>query len=210
MRFSALAGLAWGCCLALLATAQVARAADAPASLEYDITLQVPAAQRKLLVENLDLYRWQGSDRMSEAQLRRLVRMAPQQIRDFLATEGYFSPRIEADIEPGILKDGRWGVALAVVPGKPARVTAYDLQVTGAFADGSPHSQVQLEKMRSEWSLRPAAVFRQDDWESAKRNALKVLLLEQYPAATIASSRATVDPESDSVELQVIIDSGPA
>ncbi|MBA3032561.1 MAG: autotransporter assembly complex protein TamA [Gammaproteobacteria bacterium] len=209
MRLSALAGLAWGCCLALLATAQVARAADAPASLEYDITLKVPEDQRKLLVENLDLYRWQGNDRMSEAQLRRLVRMTPQQIRGFLATEGYFSPRIEAEIEHQD-KDGRWEVSLAVDPGKPARVTAFDLQVTGAFADGSPQSQVMLEKMRSEWSLRPAAVFRQDDWEAAKRNALKALLLDQYPAATIASSRATVDPEADTVELQLIIDSGPA
>jgi translocation and assembly module TamA len=187
--------------------AQGVLASDAQPDFSYDIMLQVPLAQRKLMEEHLDLYRWHGSERMNEAQLQRLVQLAPEQIREFLATEGFYSPRIEAGIEH---QGGRWAVRLVIDPGEPVRVTSMELQVVGPFNDGSAESRAYLEKMRAAWGLSPGAVFRHDDWESAKRKALKTLLLDRYPTASIANSRATVDPETRSVELLAILDSGPS
>ncbi len=185
---------------------QAAPAADNQDALAYDITLRVPEPQRKLLEGNLDLYRWRGSGRMSEDQLQRLVRLAPEQIRTFLATEGFYSPEIEAKTSQ---ENGKWSVALVVEPGQPARVTAYDIRVSGAFNEDAEQSAARLDKMRADWTLLPGAVFRQENWESAKRNALKALLLDRYPAASIAESRATVDPETRVVELLLVLDSGP-
>lgn len=193
------------CCLIPFTLA--AFAADDPTQFGYDIELDVPLAQRALLEENLDLYRWRGSERMDETQLRRLVRLAPVQIREFLATEGYYSPVIEAEIDA----NGRNRVVkLKVEPGDPVKVSSYSLNVGGAFDDGSAHNRARLEQMRSAWRLRPGAVFRHADWEAAKRNALKALLLEGFPAARVAGSQATVNPESHGVELEVSFDSGPA
>ncbi|MBU0751103.1 MAG: autotransporter assembly complex protein TamA [Gammaproteobacteria bacterium] len=191
----------------LLTAGRAAIAAPEQASFDYDIELDVPAAQRKLLEDNLDLYRWRGSERMSEAQLQRLVGLAPEQVREFLATEGFYSPKVEARIASGA---GRTTVRLEVVPGEPVRVAGVDLRITGPLADGSDASGKRLEKIRGDWSLRPAAVFRQADWEAAKRQALSALLLDRYPAATLADSRATVNPDTGSVDLLVILDSGPA
>lgn len=132
--------------------------------------------------------------------------MAPEQIREFLATEGFYSPRIETSVEN---IDNGWVVKLVVTPGNPVRVTNFDLQITGPFNDGSAESRARLEKMRTSWSLRPDAVFRHDDWESAKRNALKALLLDGYPTASIADSHASVNQESRSAELKVTLESGP-
>lgn len=207
MKASALSVLASLCSLALFALSQPVSASDDSQVAAYDIELQIPPEQRSLMQKHLDLYRWRGSERMEEAQLQRLVRLAPEQIRAFLATEGYYSPLITAKMER---KNRQFLVTLTVVPGEPVRVTAIDLQVTGSFNDGSAENRDRLNKMRSDWSLRPGTAFRHDDWEAAKRNALKSLLLDRYPGASIADSRATVNPQANSVELQLTLDSGPA
>lgn len=207
MKLSVLHQLARACWGALLLAAQGAIAAEIPKTFDYQIELQAPLALRKLLEDHLDLYRWRGNERMDEIQLQRLVRLAPEQIRTFLATEGYYSPRIEAKLEQ---RDGAWLVKLAVEPGEPVRVSKFDLQVVGPFDDGSAENRARLDKIRADWSLPAGRVFRHDDWESAKRNALRSLLLEGYPRASIPDSRATVDPEAHSAELQLTIDSGPA
>lgn len=192
--------------LAMLAMVQVVFASDSQPAFTYDIELQVPLAQRKLLEGHLDLYRWRGSERMNEDQLQRLAGVAPDQIRKFLATEGFYSPTIKVEMEQ---KDSRWVVSLIVDPGQPVRVTHFDLQVTGPFNDDSAESRARLEKMRADWSMRADAVFRHADWEAAKRNALKALLIDGYPTATIADSHATVNQETMSVELQLTLESGP-
>ncbi len=206
MNRGARSALARACCMACFAAAAMARAA-APETADYDIDLEAPLAQRRLLEQHLDLYRWRGSERMTGDQLQRLVRQAPQQLRDILATEGFYSPSVEASMQD---HGGRSVVRLVVVPGQAARVSSVDLQVTGPFNDGSAANNAGLAAMRAAWRLPPGAVFRQDDWESAKRNALKALLLERYPTAAIAESRATVNPETGGVALQLTLDSGPA
>lgn len=192
--------------LVCFAAAAMTRAA-APETADYEIDLEAPPGQRKLLEQHLDLYRWRGSERMSDEQLRRLVRQAPQQLRDILATEGFYSPSVEASIQD---HGGRSMVKLVVVPGQAARVSSVDLQVSGPFDDGSAANNARLAAMRAAWSLAPDSVFRPDDWESAKRNALKALLLARYPTAAIVESRATVNPETGGVALQLTLDSGPA
>jgi translocation and assembly module TamA len=191
-----------GCCV--LPFAMLAFGAE---PLDYAIELQVPQSQRALLEDNLDLYHWKGSERMDETQLRRLLSRAPDQIREFLATEGFYSPKIATDLEQ---RNGKWVVKLEVDPGEPVRVTDIELRVTGAFEDGSDESRARLQKMREDWSLRRGDIFRHADWEAAKRGALKALLLDRYPAASITESRATVDPDKWTVTLEITLDSGPA
>lgn len=199
-----LRGLAVWLCVAPCLTALAAESATA---FQYEVALEAPLAQRPLLQDNLDLYRWRGSERMSEAQLQRLLQLAPQQIRELLSTEGYYSPNISTELQP---QGAGWLVQLKVDPGAPVRVAEIDLIVQGAFDDGSSENQTRLNQMRAGWSLAPQAVFRHAEWEAAKRDALKNLLLTRYPTATIASSSATVNPETQSVVLQVVFNSGPA
>lgn len=190
-----------------LALFTVVQAADDAAPFQYEIALEAPLTLRPLLQENLDLYRWRGRERMNVEQLQRLVQLAPQQIRELLSTEGFYAPKIDAQMEP---KGSAWLVQVTVEPGEATRVANIDLQVLGAFADGSAESRSRLNFMRATWRLRKDEVFRHEAWESAKRNALKSLILERYPTAFIADSLATVNPETHSVDLQVRFNSGPA
>ena len=202
-RFAVLTRLVCACGLAFMQT----DAAFSAEALDYAIDLQVPQAQRSMLETHLDLYRWRGSERMDEAQLQRLVRQAPVQIREFLATEGFYSPKIDVELDQ---LGGKWFVKMSVEPGQPAKVADFELAVTGAFDDGSAENRARLQKMREDWPLGRGAVFRHEGWEDAKRGALKALLLERYPAASISESLATVDPEKNTVTLKVILDSGPS
>lgn len=201
--FAILIRMACTCGLAFV----VAGAAFSAEPLDYAIELQAPQAQRSMLEAHLDIYRWRGSEHMDETQLRRLTDLTPEQIRTFLATEGYYTPKIESTLEQ---RDGKWVVKLVVEPGEAVRVADFELRVSGAFDDGSAESRARLQKMREDWPLRRGAVFRHADWEAAKRGALKALLLERYPAAGMAESRATVDPDKQRVSLQLTLDSGPA
>lgn len=189
-------GAMGACCLVLAA----------PASAAYEINLEAPPAQRQLLEKHLDLYRWRDSERMDTVQLRRLVDLAPAQIRAFLASEGYYSPEISATLSE---RDGGWSVRITLHPGEPVRVGPLDLRLTGALAD-TPDAPSRLDKLRAAWPLRPGAVFRHADWETAKRASLRGLLLENHPAATIQASQATVDPETRTATLALTLDSGPA
>jgi translocation and assembly module TamA len=194
------------CLVCLLGLIGPGRAAAAQTPL-YDVDLRMPAAERSLLEDNLDLYRWRGNERMDEAQMRRLVRMTPDQIRSLLATEGFYSPQVAVRLERA---DKTWMVHLEVTPGEPVRVHRIDLEVTGPFDDGSSANRERLARMRSDWALSAGAVFRDADWEAAKRAALGGLLLDRYPAATIRDSRATVDPKAGTADLRLVLDSGPA
>lgn len=191
--------------LTLLTMTQTVFASEAVQPFDYDIELNVPSAQHQLLADHLDLYRWRGSERMNETQLQRLIGLAPAQVRELLATEGYYSPTIKAASE---YVDSRWIVNLDVNPGTPVRVSSVDIQVTGSFNDGSAVNRKRLEKMRTDWSMQTPAVFRHEDWESAKRSALKSLLLNGYPTASILESHAIVNQKTLLVELKVILDSG--
>jgi translocation and assembly module TamA len=174
-------------------------------AFNYSVEMQVPGAQRKLLEDYLDIYKWRDNPRMNAEQLRLLFRKTPDEIRDLLATEGYFSPTIDSALED---KAGKWRARFTVEPGDPVRVASFDVQVRGAFADGSEANAARLRKLRERWSLPVGAIFRQAQWEDAKRAALRQMLTEGYPAAAITSSQATVDPEARKAVLEVVLDSG--
>ncbi|MDP1708159.1 MAG: autotransporter assembly complex family protein [Gammaproteobacteria bacterium] len=173
----------------------------------YSIELDIPESYRALLEQYLDIYKWRDNPRMNEDQLRLLLRKAPDNTRELLSTEGFYSPTIDSSLEG---KDGAWVVSFTVEPGEPVRVVRFDLEVRGDFEDGPEENALRLQKLHEVWPLQPGSVFRQAEWEAAKRSALKELLIEQYPAATISASQATVNPDTREVVLYLALDSGPA
>ena len=192
--------------LAFVLVTPAVRADAPPVAADYAVQIDVPTTLRALIEDNLDLIRWRGSERTSELQLRRLVRLAPDQIRALLATEGYYTP----DVRATLAKDGhQWKVKLEIIPGTLAHVDRVDLQLRGSIEEDTPALEERLSRVRIAWGLPPGSVFRQAAWESAKRGALKALLLERFPSASIAESQAEVDPATQTVHLVVNIDSGP-
>ena len=174
------------------------------AALEYRVDIEAPPALAKLL-ERLSLMRWRTDPDMNAERLRRLVDEAVYEAKEALATEGYFSADVASSIEQSAEP---WVVRLRVEPGARTRIGEVDIRFTGpATTDGEARSL--LNRVRQNWGLRRGQPFRQEDWEAAKRAAVRELAGWRYAAAKIGASEAHIDPKAQQARLTVEIDSGP-
>ena len=174
--------------------------------VSYTVRIEAPGPLEALLRDNLDLVRWRGNPRLDRNQLQRLVKNTPDQVRTLVATEGYYSPGVTADIDAS----GAEPVARVLVePGEPVLVGDVDLVLAG-FEPLAPGAvKFDPEALRRRWSLAIGQRFRQADWESAKRNLLRQAMQVRYPRAQLTETSATVDPDVHRALLHVVLDSGP-
>jgi translocation and assembly module TamA len=196
--------------LAILACGAALAADDAPESanadtLQYTVRIQAPQPLAQLLEKNLDLMRFRGNARIDRRQLQRLIRAAPQQIETLVATEGFYMPEIKAALDAGSAEPV---VVIEVTPGEPVRVDSVDLVLQGFEASASD-APFDTAAIKESWSLKPDQIFRQADWEAAKRNLLRQVLQTRYAHAQLSASQAAVDPETHRAKLRVVLDSGP-
>jgi translocation and assembly module TamA len=172
----------------------------------FEVELVVPTALRPLLESHLEIIQERQDPKLSEARFRFLARSAPDEIRELLATEGYFAPRIEqsvAEIDTG------WRARVTVEPGEASRVTTVKLEYQGAFAEDAAFEE-RSTAMRRAWPLHAGMVFQDALWADGKAKLIRELHSKGYPAARIVASLAEVDPDQHTVSLRVVTDSGPA
>jgi len=188
--------------------------AEAKTGLNYTVRIDAPRALRELLENNLDLMRWRGNARMDLEQLQRLVRVAPEQVKTLIATEGYYTPQVSA----GLDTSGATPVARVIVDTGPAtKVTDVDIELRGFAASDkgsgsnttAPMAQLDSAALRSTWTMPVGERFRTADWEGAKRGLLRRVTQTRFPRAQLLDSSATVDPDKHSAVLKVVLDSGP-
>ncbi|MES2952126.1 MAG: autotransporter assembly complex family protein [Pseudomonadota bacterium] len=212
--------MSWRCCCvavvlgtSLTAFAQQQEAAPvehraAPAPSAFELQIDAPQAIRDLLNTHLEIIRYRELTDLSDTELSRLMQVAKEDSRTLLATEGYFTPDIEAQLEISP-SDQRRTVRLSLKPGEPTVVGEIRLQFVGAIAQ-DPGARLQREKVQNDWSLRSGMRFTQDRWDAAKLQAVQQLSRERFPTASIATSLADIDPLTHDAGLQVTLDSGPA
>lgn len=192
-------------CLAASALAFVllCAAALAQAGEPVRARLDAPAELRPLLAEHLAALR-QAFDPADESDRLRLLRLARREAAELLATEGYFAPTVELQVdEPA-------APSLRVTPGRRALVSALNIEFRGDISAPGTARAARVQALRDGWALTPGRPFRQQDWDAAKQRVLQELLATDYAAATLVDSLAEVDPEQASVALRLVFDSGPA
>lgn len=216
---------------------QAAPAAPAKPAIEvYRLEVDAPSELRALLNTYLDLARFQNapeSEDITPTELDRLIAAAPAQVRSLLETEGYFNPEIKvmrvgagsaagaspaasdsAASAPDDAPPGPRDIPLLrvqVTPGPRAVIERFTFKANGPLqqaADaGTLDAKVLLAQVRNSWRLPPERPFRQSEWSGAKNAALAKLRADGYPAATISESRARVDAQAHTVQLDVTADS---
>ena len=190
-----------GACLCALLCLNLAAFAGEVATVELDAPKDVQALLKQyvhLLKMDAGTIPEAGPDRSA------LVRRARREVADLLATEGYFSPKIQVDRSDA----AHW--RLVVDPGQRTVVTEVDIQFQGELGENSDEREAFRAQLRKNWPMSTGAIFRQTDWESAKQNLLDTLRGERYAAAKFAASKAEVDPDEAKVSLRIVVDSGPS
>ena len=180
----------------------------------YELEIDAPGPLRALLLEYLDLARFQNapkSDAIAGPELDRLAIAAPAQARTLLETEGYFDADVKIAQSHGAA--GMPRIAITVVPGPRVVVTSVVIAASAPLAPRTPTRDEpwtdRLEKLRQTWTLRAGQPFRQPAWNSAKNAALGELRADGYPTAAWADTQARIDATARTAALDVTIDGGP-
>ena len=176
------------------------------ATIRYKIVLDAPEALRPALQDSVDLVRWQQHKDMTEELFDRLARESLRQATDLAAAEGWFSAHAEIAVDRSTDPET---ITLTVDTGAATRVTKVRVVVEGPAATDVPAGTEAIAQAQREWLLPVGDVFRQSAWSAAKRRAVAALTASPYAAAQITDSRALIDPEAATAELDVTIDSGP-
>ena len=186
----------------LLLTALCAAGAHA-----LDVEVDAPGELDTLLKQHLETARAARSDEaLDEAEIARLREVSEATARELLATEGYFTPQIQSTLTR---TRNDWLIRYVVTPGPRTRVRNVDIRFEGALADDPEETRLRGRTERA-FELEPPMPFRQADWARAKLTLLRPLLSGRYPAARITASEARIDPATQSADLSVTVDSGPA
>lgn len=164
------------------------------------VKLDAPAPLDAFLRQHLDL----PATQVDATEHAALMRRARGEIADLLATEAYFSPRI--DLYPEAVDSLR----IVVAPGPRTTVATVEINFLGHLAGADAALDERRAALRADWSLPPGAAFRSADWAAAKQALLAATAETDYAAAQLVASRAEVDPATAAAHLELTLDSGPA
>lgn len=172
----------------------------------YTVKIEAPLNISSMLQSNLSISKWQHNAEMNDRQLRRMYRAAPAEVRELMETEGYYASEVETQL---LGERGDRTVVISVNPGKPVKVTDVKISFEGDVVGTKPGRSFPGEEgLKKGWKMPVGSIFRMEDWETAKLALFKDLSRTRYPRATIKHTRAVVDPETYSAQLEVEMDSG--
>lgn len=169
------------------------------------IEIDAPSPIQELLQKHLQIIKWRDNPRITSAEWQRLYLATPKDIKNLLATEGFFSPRITPALNQ---ENGVTVASFRVDPGIPTLIKHVDIQFTGDITLQDEKESLNMQSLRDHWSLKAGTQFSQENWDDAKRGLLIHLLIERYPNAAITNSKAIIDPTNNSADLHVEVDSG--
>ena len=178
----------------------------------YEVALvapDVPAALRATLTRYADVSRFADQVDVTNAELTRLVEIAPEQLRKLLATEGYFNADIR--IETTGLQDANPAqrrVTVTIAPGPRTRIASVTITPAGAISIGAGGA-TRIAATRNQWGLPVGAPFQDGVWSASKSALLTSLWADRYPTARIVDSAANIDADENTAALKVDFDSGP-
>ena len=181
-------------------------ASAAQAGMPLRLEILAPAPLDAFLLRHAELQRYSELADLGRAELERLLLTAPADLRQLLATQGYFSPRVDVRLveNAGVPRT----VRITVDPGPLAHVAGWRIVLNGPAQD-DPVAADQRAALLAGWTLGEGRVFTQQDWDGAKQAALRQLTRHRYPQARITHSLADIDPERHEVLLRLELDSGP-
>lgn len=194
------------------------RASRPPPEPRFAIDLQAPEDLRDFLLRHLELQRFRTLRDLDAPELNRLLTQAPDNLRDLLGTQGYFSPEIAVDLEPAVPdatpapENGRpflGTVTLRVEPGTLTRIASSQVYFRGDIA-AAPEAAAQRADIERSATLDEGSAFTQAAWDSAKSQALRALTAQRYPGGRIHNSLADIDPIDHSARLYIELDSRAA
>ena len=177
----------------------------------FDIVVRTPpqfSDLRELIERHIELQRYRAVTDLDDSELARLIVLAEGNVRNLVGTLGYFSPDIRITREGDA--NQRQVIAIAIEPGEPSVTGAVKVEFLGDIAQSTDADAIsQREGIRRDWRLPAGRTFTQGEWDGAKTQALRDLVVKRYPAGKLAISLADIDAPNRTAGLSLTLDSGP-
>ncbi|BET24887.1 autotransporter secretion outer membrane protein TamA [Limnobacter thiooxidans] len=200
--------LLFACCFVLVGVfVQPAQAQEEVSPEERPVVNFVVADEFKTLVEQATEQIRSTAQVNDNGDAWQLFRRMRPVIRDVLGTEGHFSPSIQRVVDESLPEDAPAPLNIKIEPGPQSTVTSVDIQFDGEI--NKDEFAARRERLKTLWLLGTNQAFNQTDWSASKDNLLRDLLAKDFAAATLSESQANVDPDTNTVTLRVVYDSGP-
>ncbi|QEY27214.1 outer membrane protein assembly factor [Neisseria zalophi] len=168
--------------------------------IKYPVEIRVADKEvREMLEEYLPLITQQKEEELDKEQVGFLAEEAPDNVLTMLKTKGYFNGKVT--VEPS----GN-GYIVNVTPGPRTKVENVGVAIVGdVLQDGD--LALYYKNALENWALPVDDYFDQSGWSQSKASVLTAVTRKKYPLAKLSQTQATINPENNTADLNVVVES---
>ncbi|MEE4314779.1 MAG: autotransporter assembly complex family protein [Desulfofustis sp.] len=170
---------------------------------ETDLTVSVTGVEGRLyenVMARLRINLFRAESSLSGAEIRRLHRLAEEDIVSALQPFGYYKVTVDGRLERD---DTKWQAVYRVALGDPVVVTDVSVTVIGEAAQ-----LPELADAQARFPLRSGAVLDHQRYEKGKKELLRRTRSLGLLAATYTTSEIRVDRADNEAEIELVLDTG--
>lgn len=139
----------------------------------------------------------------SAEHIRRLYRLAPNEIRQALQPYGYFNPEIDDRLKKPSGDTKTWQARFKIKPGPPVKITSLNIAVEG------PGDQIDaVQRALKSTQLKKGQRLIQSRYSDTKSALYNAAYNAGYLDAKFSSSALRVNPKTNTAEIDLVLDTG--
>ena len=154
---------------------------------------------KSMLEEYLPLITQQQDEELDKEQVGFLAEEAPDNVKTMLKTKGYFNGSVN-------VQDNGASYTVAVNPGPRTKVDNVSVAILGDILSDDNLAEYYQKAMLN-WQQPVGEYFDQDGWSGSKTSVLSAVTRKKYPLAKLSNTQATVNPNNNTADLNVIVES---
>ena len=167
---------------------------------KFPISIDTQDSEIKdMIEEHLPLITQQQEEVLDKEQVGFLAEEAPDNVKTMLRSKGYFNSKVS-------LTEKNGGYTVHIIPGPRTKISNVSVAILGDILSDGNLAEYYRNAM-SNWQQPVGGDFNQDDWESSKTSVLSAVTRKGYPLANLGNTQATVNPDTATADLNVIVDS---
>ena len=154
---------------------------------------------KSMLEEYLPLITQQQDEELDKEQVGFLAEETPDNVKTMLKTKGYFNGSVN-------VQDNGSSYTVAVNPGPRTKVDNVSVAILGDILSDDNLAEYYQKAMLN-WQQPVGEYFDQDGWSGSKTSVLSAVTRKKYPLAKLSNTQATVNPNNNTADLNVIVES---
>ena len=154
---------------------------------------------KSMLEEYLPLITQQQDEELDKEQVGFLAEEAPDNVKTMLKTKGYFNGSVN-------VQDNGASYTVAVNPGPRTKIDNVSVAILGDILSDDNLAEYYQKAMLN-WQQPVGEYFDQDGWSGSKTSVLSAVTRKKYPLAKLSNTQATVNPNNNTADLNVIVES---